>query len=175
MAKANESNIDQTVLSKWSTAFQAPLRRFFERQGAPSHAAEDLVQEVFAKLANRPGLDEVEKAEGYVFRTAWNVLNDSRRKDKVRAASAHEPFEEKHHGSMGLTPERVIMGRQALQGMIDALHELPERTRTVFVLYHFENVRQADIAKRLGIALSTVEMHMARANRRLQERRSETE
>jgi RNA polymerase sigma-70 factor (ECF subfamily) len=43
------------------------------------------------------------------------------------------------------------------------LLELPERTRTIFVLRRMEGLRYQDIAQRLGISLSLVEKQMARA------------
>ena len=169
--KAHLAQPDDEVLEAWSRQYRQPLLKFFERQGAVGHGPDDLVQEVFMRLANRPGLDGIEKADGYVFRTAWNVLNDARRKFKVRAGEAHDEFDEHQHSQLGgLTPEHVLMGKQALQGLFDALYELPERTRTVFVLYHFENFRQTDIAERLGIGLSTVELHMTKAKRHLLEK-----
>jgi RNA polymerase sigma-70 factor (ECF subfamily) len=51
--------------------------------------------------------------------------------------------------------------------MIQALSALPERTRAVFMLYHFQGLSHADIGRRLGIAIRTVEDHIARANAHL--------
>jgi RNA polymerase sigma factor (sigma-70 family) len=47
---------------------------------------------------------------------------------------------------------------------------LPERTRAVWVLYHFEDLPHAEIARRLGIAVSTIEKHMGRASTHLLKR-----
>ena len=172
---SNRPGIDDRLIADWAWQFRVPLLNFFSRHGSGRADPEDLVQEVFCRLLKQNTLAEVEKPEGYVFRVAWSVRNDELRKYQVRAGDAHQSFEEKHHAAMGLTPERVIIGRQDLQGILDLLFELPERTRTVFVLYHFENVRQADIARRLGIGLSTVESHMTKANRYLLAQRARKE
>ncbi len=37
----------------------------------------------------------------------------------------------------------------------------------MFVLYHFEDYPHAEIARQLGIAVSTIEKHMGRANAHL--------
>lgn len=166
-AKPKPTKADQALTQAWATQFGAPLVRFFERQRKTGLDAEDLAQEVLLRLAREPGLQEIDHPERFIFKIAWNVLHDARRKHKVRAGEAHETFDNRHHGVMGLTPEHVIIDKQALQKVVDALFELPERTRTVYVLYHFENYRQADIAKKLGIGLSTVEHHMTKANRHI--------
>jgi len=40
---------------------------------------------------------------------------------------------------------------------------LPERTRDIFILFRVEKMRQAEIAKRLGVSVSAVEKHVIRA------------
>ena len=47
--------------------------------------------------------------------------------------------------------------------MVEALQELPERARTIFVLNRFEELSAAEIARRLGVSVSTVEKDMMRA------------
>jgi RNA polymerase sigma-70 factor (ECF subfamily) len=66
--------------------------------------------------------------------------------------------------------ERVFLGKEALNRASVALLELPERTRTIFVLRRLEGMRYADVARRLGISVSAVEKHMVRAIAHLTER-----
>ena len=54
--------------------------------------------------------------------------------------------------------------------IILALKELPERTRTVFILARLELMPQAQIARRLEISLSTVEKDLRKAVSYLGER-----
>jgi DNA-directed RNA polymerase specialized sigma24 family protein len=44
---------------------------------------------------------------------------------------------------------------------------MPARTQTIFALYHFDQRTHAEIVRSLGIAVRTVEDHMARANARI--------
>jgi RNA polymerase sigma-70 factor (ECF subfamily) len=154
-----------------SMRLRGPLRRFFEKRigrGAPEEV-DDLVQEVFVRLTQVSDLESVNGIEAYLFRTATNLLHDRKRRLAARESSAHEPYDESIHGgarnSMG--PERQLLGKEALEKLIDTLYGLPERTRSVWVLYHFEDLPHAEIARRLGMAQSTVEKHMSRANARL--------
>jgi len=106
----------------------------------------------------------VEKVDAYLFQTAASVLNDFLRRRKARLLSAPEPVDEERISDTAVSPERVLLGKEAIEQLGRALTDLPERAQTIFVLYHFEEVPQTEIAKRLGISLSTVEKDMGRAN-----------
>lgn len=157
------------LLARWSKDFRLPLLRFFQRRAPATFDPDDLVQEVFVRLARRKDLSDIERIEGYLFQTASNVLTDRYRKHQ-RGPDVVESFDELLHGKAELTPEHVLMDREALKLMIQCLYDLPERTRDIFVLYHFENQRQIDIAQRFSMPISTVEKHMARANKYLLKR-----
>lgn len=139
-----------------------PLRRYFQRRVRGAAEVDDLLQDVFVRLA-RQDLGVVENMQGYVFQIAANVLRDRDRRDHVRqimVPSDQEDWED----VQGFSPERLLVGKDTLQHLMTALFELPERPRTIFSQYHFDGVPQAEIAERLGVSLSTVEKDMARAN-----------
>lgn len=140
------------------------LRNYFQKRAPASLDPEDLVQEVFAKIARRADTSEVVAVEPYLFRTANSVLIDSLRRAEARGGNAHETFEEDVHGLADSDPERVLIGKEGVERLISALYELPGPVRQAFALYHFEQMRHAEIAKRLGISISTIEKYMARAN-----------
>ncbi len=139
------------------------LTRYFERHVHESADVEDLVQEVFMRLLHRRDLTAIDRPEGYLFETAASVIRDRARKRVVRHAQDHESYDESVHAIEDASLERVSMDREALQAVVRALHELPERTRTVFILHRMEELRQTEIARRLGISVSAVEKHMIKA------------
>ena len=157
------------VMKTLSLRLRAPLRRYFMNRHIPPHEVDDLVQEVFLKLSARGGVDHVERIEPYVFATASNLLRDRRRHLTSHAAESHVPYDEAIHGHTRapLEPDRILLGAQQVTRLVEALYELPERMRVVFCLYHFEELPHKEIARRLGIALSTVEKNIARANAHL--------
>ena len=150
-------------------AYYSPLSSFFRRRVRAGQDAEDLVQEVFTRLA-RQDLACVENIQGYVFQVAANVLRDQGRRAAVRSiiVPAAENFEVEDEA--GFSPERVLQSREAVQAMVAALYELPEMVRTVFSRYHFDGVSQVNIARQTGLSLRTVEKHMAKANAHLLDR-----
>jgi len=156
----------EALARRYTTA----LRRFFERR-APGIGAEseDLAQEVFERLARREG-GEIVNIEGYLFQTASNVLTDRSRRRSVRYSDSHVEYDEQYHALEDFSAERVIQGREELELVVRALEELPERTRAAFVLHRFEELKYAEIARRLGVSVSAVEKHIIRALRHIDER-----
>jgi RNA polymerase sigma-70 factor (ECF subfamily) len=156
---------DQATLERLSRNFRGPLLRYFGRRTNDRDDLEDLVQEVFVRLARRGGTAELdrENINAYVFETASNVLKDRFRKRVTRHADAHQTFDESAHFDVDFSPEHVLLGKERLAQATAVLLELPERTRVVFVLRRLEGMRFNDIAARLGISVSAAEKHMYRA------------
>ena len=67
------------------------VRRFFSRRGASLAEAEDLTQEVFARLLSRAqGPEPVANVEGYVFQIAANLVAHRGRQEARRRELAGE-------------------------------------------------------------------------------------
>src|SRR3546814_2016887 len=62
-----------------------------------------------------------------------------------------------------IDPERALQSRQALSTVTGAIKTMPERTRTIFVLFRLEHMKQREIADLLGVSVRTVEQHVTRA------------
>ncbi len=155
-------HLQEARLKELADLYKAPLERFFIKRVHNPTDVDDLVQEVFCRLAARVGKD-IDNPEGYLFQMAANILRDRARRDMVRHVSDHETFEEENHGKEALSPERVMAGRQRIDALKMALKELPERTRAIFLLHRFEELQYVEIARRLGISKSSVEKHMMKA------------
>lgn len=153
-------------LEEVAAEYRAPLLRFFQRRVEPGEDADDLVQDVFSRLAGRD-LAAIANIQGYLFQVAANVLRDKARRASVRAIVIAAPDGFDIVDEAGFSPERILESREVLQVMIAAISELPEKVRIVFSHYHFDGVAQVEIARRMGLSLSTVEKHMARANSHL--------
>lgn len=157
------------VIEALSRRFRQPLRRYFEKRIGAHAETEDLVQEVFLRLARAGDIGGLERIDAYLFTTAANLLRDRHRRLSARESQAHEPYDESLHGAAEEVPgpERAVQSTQLIEQLVAALHELPERTRLVFTLYHLEELPHAEIARRLGIAVSTIEKHVGRASAHL--------
>lgn len=145
-------------------AYVPGLRRYFSKR-VPAGDVDDLVQEVFLRMKVHGHDSPIEHLDRYLFRVAASVLSDQARRRTVRHHGAHESLEEVHHPIEGLTPERVLLDREALQSVVAAIADLPARTRDVFVLHRFEEMTCGNIADLLGMSISAVEKHIMKALR----------
>lgn len=147
--------------------FRGPLRSYFRKRASNPEEADDLVQEVFARLAAQGDADRVENPQAYIFQMAANLLRDRARRESTRAAAMRELVGQSQDSFEEISPERVLQGRQGLADLNRALTELPERTRVIFVLQRFEELKYSEIAQRLDISVSSVEKHMMDALRHI--------
>lgn len=148
--------------------YRPALMAFFMRRAASHSDAEDMTQELFAKLAVAE-TGAMDNADAYIFQMAANLLRDRGRREKVRAnyrASIHA-------GSIDLEPldpARVLLGRESLGEVSDALRELPERTRAIFLLFRLEGMKQSELAALYGVSVSAVQKHIFKAMTHLTKR-----
>lgn len=119
-------------------------------------------------LAREAGL--IGNLQAYLFRVAASVLADRARRRAVRATDLHQELQEWDHPVEDISPERVLLGQEAVRAMVAAIETLPPRTRDAFVLHRFEEVTYGAIAARMGISVSAVEKHIMRAMRHLADR-----
>lgn len=161
---------DSDALAEISARFARPLRSFFRKRAYNEQEADDLVQEVFCRLAAREQPAAMDNAEAYIFQIAANLLRDRARRYATRAATDRALEAGGANSVEEISPERVLLGKQRLAIMERVLGELPERTRVVFLLHRFEELKYAEIATRLDISVSSVEKHMMEAMRRIKAR-----
>ncbi len=63
----------------------------------------------------------------------------------------------------GVEPQDTMVEADIRQNIQDAIGELPEKCREIFVLSRFENLKYQQIAEKLGISIKTVETQMSKA------------
>ena len=59
--------------------------------------------------------------------------------------------------------DTAAISNTAPAALVRALEELPERTRDIFLMRRYEGLAYGDIAERLGISVSAIEKHVAKA------------
>jgi RNA polymerase sigma factor (sigma-70 family) len=143
--------------------YRVPLIRYFGKRIREAFDVDDLVQEVFVRLMRQATLESVTQIDSYVFQTAANVIRDRARRQAARHRSEHDELSEGNTPADDLSPERVLLGTEELARAVAALQELPDTTRRVFVLRRYEGMRHEEIAVQLGMSVSGVRFHMAKA------------
>ena len=91
------------------------------------------------------------------------MARDRGRYEQARGQGRHVGIDDLVAQSEAPGAEQIVAGKQRLKRMLAALNALPPRARQVVILRRFENLTYLQIARRLGISVSAVEKHMARA------------
>jgi RNA polymerase sigma-70 factor (ECF subfamily) len=125
------------------------------RLGVRPHAAvDDAVQRVFEVAARKTDNVPAGMERAFLFKTAVLVAAEERRRQQQtlkRLADAEAADLE----SPALDPERALAARRERELLDELLDELPEKLRTVFVLFELEGLTSIEIAKLLGVPAGT--------------------
>ncbi|WP_249977006.1 RNA polymerase sigma factor [Vreelandella olivaria] len=142
---------------------QRLVKRIRQVVGSTS-VAEDLVQDTFVKLWQRP-LKEAD-SPGLLHRTAHHLALDYLRAQEVRQRHHLEELDNAaNEPPQAPSPEQISVTLQQWQTLTDQLDTLPERAKQVFLLNRVEGETYTAIAERMGLSISTVEKDMMRAMR----------
>lgn len=155
-------------IDELSRRYRAALMAFFLRRTFSRSDAEDLTQEVFTRLASgETGV--VENPSAYLHQIAANLLRDRARREQVSSN-----YRQSVHGLINpdvenIDPSRIFLARETLGDVSEALRQLPERTRVIFLLFRLEGMKQAELAEYYGISVSAVQKHLFKAATHLTE------
>lgn len=163
------------------------IYNFILRQIRTPAAAEDLVQDVFVRVVqNAADFKHEARFATWAYAIARNLCIDHLRKMSLRRhPSLDQPSQDTGEGpSLGerlpdLRPgsavDRVAIGAEMGQLIVQAVECLPPEQREVFLLRELGNVPFKDIAEMTGVPENTVKSRMRYALERLQEALSEYE
>lgn len=132
------------------------------------HRAGDVLHDALLRYAHAAARQAVQQPHAYLRRVVDSVLVDHARAE-CRWRPLPDDDAEPANGPAGLAQplapptELLAEMRQRLQQLQTLMHGLPPRCREVFWLCRVEGHSQPAVAQRLGLALKTVEGHLARA------------
>ena len=158
----NAKQSDVTGLyNKQARRLTAAIRSLFGN-GPPD--PEDVTQLAFQKLLERPDHSDIRDLDSFLWRTARNLVLKAKRAQDVRS---RYDFEIEHlffplRGDNS-TSERVLIAREQLRAINEALREMPVRRRRAFLLHKVEGLSVSDVARQLKIGRTTAHKHIVRA------------
>lgn len=150
------------------TADRSRIKAAVRRRLGSAAAAEDVLQDTWLKLA-AVGSDgtSVDNVPGFVHRVAQNAAIDHLRREQRRATLDEEARGILWGAEADFSPERVIIGRQALAAIEEALDALPEQSRRIFLMNRRDGCTHREIATRVGLSETAVYYHIRRVLERL--------
>lgn len=140
------------------------LARYLARICASRDDVQDVMQEAYLQVfcALRQSGPDGHTPAALLYTTARNIAFSRHRHRKVVAAAAPAVTEGERLRREQAGIEQQVDSGQQMRRLLQAVNGLPPKCRDVFVLRMIDGLSQREIAERLGIAVSTVEKHLAR-------------
>ncbi len=145
---------------------QPRLRNFIRKRVADRDDAEDILQEVFYELVEAYRMMKpVEQVTAWLFRVARNRITDLfRRKSREEQRSEPATFTEDGEAllledllpSPDAGPEAAYARSVLLEELDDALNELPQEQREVFIAHELVGYTFKELAAQSGVSVNTL-------------------
>lgn len=129
--------------------------------------AEDATQEVLVRLWNHLPTLRLFNLKSWLFRTTRNYCLDQLRRRSTVAVPLEEEFLEERGDEAAVDPCHAADSVSRLEQAHEALRQIPEILRSVFVLYEVNGLRYREIAVILEIPINTVKVRLLRARQQL--------
>ena len=166
MASVNQATAEQ---DHWITqALErdgSRLRNYIRKQVLDREAAEDILQEVFLELVEAYRLlKPIEQVSAWMFRVAKNRIVDRFRGKKLDSLSS-SAFADDDDVPVMLEdllpspesgPEAAYARRVLLEEIDEALEEMPEEQRSVFIAHEWEGISFKELSAQSGVSVNTL-------------------
>lgn len=142
------------------------LGRFIRRRVSDVGVADDILQDVFSELLEAERLVQpIEQVSAWLFRVARNRITDWFRRRNPDAyempggAAPQNPesgFWEDALPSPDAGPDALYTRARMLDELAEAIDELPERQRAIFIAHEIEGLSFREIAAQTGESVNTL-------------------
>jgi len=127
-----------------------------------SDTARDLVQDVYAEILAGEGWRSARNPKAFVMRIVYCRAVNWVNRQKVVPMRNMPSLELLLEYEDSPDAFEVLSGREELTAVMEALGELPQRCREVVTMRRIDELSPPEIAKRLGITVTTVDRHLGR-------------
>ncbi len=159
MEKNIKSVCERTHFNALFDAHAETLRNYMYYRCGDMHQAEDLVQNAFIRLWENCRKVLYEKAKSFLFTVAKNKFYNEVAHKKVVLEYTQLP-----HKELDLEhPEYRMEENEFMERLQNAINQLPEGQREVFLLNRVDKRTYVEIADMLGISQTSVEKRMQKA------------
>ena len=149
--------------------YAADVYRFSLWLAGEDADAEDITSETFVRAWSRRDDIRTETLKAYLFAIARNLYLEGRRKSE-RHTALEDVYPDPSPG-----PDRLLETRMDLERVWEVLRNLPEDDRAAFIMRAEHGLSYEEIARVLGLSLSSAKVKVHRVRRRLLTDRIERE
>ena len=144
------------------------LLSFIRNRVSSTEEAEDILQDVFFQfVAGYDTIESLDRVTSWLFSVARNKIIDRYRRESSRPRRTDLSW---HAGTdddapltlqeilpdLGNTPEDTYLREVLWDAIVEALDELPEEQRRIFILNELEDRSFRDISEETGISINTL-------------------
>jgi RNA polymerase sigma factor (sigma-70 family) len=153
------------LLNRAMEAHYADITKAVRRRGHPLSTARDVVHDLYVKLAAQPDvLRNKRSIKAFLCRSAVNLGIDRLRRETMEARLFSGTEQEALSvASLGPAPDLALEIEARVAILREAIAELPERRRIVFILHRLHHLSPDEIAVKLKISRNMVDRHLRRA------------
>jgi RNA polymerase sigma factor (sigma-70 family) len=132
------------------------LTRFLDRE----QDIEDVMQETYLKAYRYEKDGTIKQPKAFLFTIAKNIAITELNRKSQRMTTYIEECQAPFVMVSENNTENEIEAKQTLAIYCDAVAALPEKSRRVYMLRKVYGLRHKEIAKQLGMSISSVEKHL---------------
>jgi len=133
--------------------------------------ADDLTQEVLIRIWKNIDKFNILSAKSWIMKTTHHLCIDFIRKNKNEIKKNPLSLEDISNFVKNKSDENPsdIVERKMTDKLIkDSIKKLPEKLKSVFVLYELQQLKYREISKILDIPINSVKVYLLRARKNLQ-------
>lgn len=131
--------------------------------------SENILQDVFLNLwEKRHDVEKDSSVKYYIFTITYNSSISIIRK-KIRETQFFDYLKSLQELNQE-PPSLELEFNELTKSLTDIIDRLPQRQKEVYILHKEEGLKYQEIAERLNISVNTIETHMSRALKTIQEK-----
>ena len=159
---------NKDVVDKLVKEHSSALVSFLTRRMKSREDAEDIAQAAYLRLYTLDDVDQLSNAKAFLFQVAANMSID-----QIRREVLHKNYIDKETSKVtrdlsamanvspeAISLERELEAKETLRLVHSTLKDLPQNARQAFILSRNKGWTYTQIAKQMGVSVSSVEKYI---------------
>ena len=156
---AHSNGSEQQLFKQLFDQYYEAIRNFLFYKSGDLTLSEDLTQEAFLILWKKRSNINPDKAKSYLYTIANNLFLNEIKHQKVVFKFQQQPVS----NTFKETPQFQMEEEEFKDRLMNAINDLPEKNRVVFLMNRIEKLTYKEIADRLDLSVKEVKKRMHKA------------
>jgi len=135
---------------------EASLMRYLRGTYRNPREADDLLQDIYVGVVEAAQKELPKSPKSFVFTVAHNIVVDRIRRERIVPMDTVSDLEKLGLAAETPPPDRIVIARDELRHLREAIEQLPPRCREPVLLSRIDGLSGREIAARLNLDESTV-------------------